>query len=296
MRSIFTIGLLLAASLVANVPAFANESIRLCTGAADGNYFAAGKAIERMAGKAISIEVVETEGTIDNLDRVLNVDVASTDACDAMIGQPDGPVFLARKTPGASKALRQVGELHREFLHVLCSKASGVDDLSDLGGSTKFSIAIGQEGSGAWLVWQNIISEDDSYAKVPVSNEGGIIALSAVASDITSCMLVPAGLGNGTVTTADGSYSASVSLVPANDKDFNDAVDIRGKPLYEYVSIPGKTYKKLQSGMFGSSVSTISWRSGVYVNTDRVRDSKTLSSFVQAVARATPGIVAEYGQ
>ena len=294
MRGIFAVFGMVAA-MVFSAPAMAN-TIRLCTGAEDGNYYAAGKAIERMSGKSLQIEVVPTQGTIDNLDRVLNVDTTSADACDAMIGQPDGPVYISRKTPGAAKTLRQVGELHREYLHVLCSMASGVDDLGDLSGTTKYNVAIGEEGSGAWLIWQNIIAEDESYANVPVSGEGGIVALSAVASDITTCMLVPAGLGNGTVATADDSYSTSVALVPANDKDFNDAVDIRGKPLYQYVDIPGKTYQKLQSGFFGSSVSTISWRAGVYVNTDRVKDSKVLSSFIQAVARATPAITAEFGQ
>lgn len=293
-KIVVMVGLAIAA-MISAAPASAN-TIRLCTGADDGNYYAAGKAIERMTGKSLSVEVVATEGTIDNLDRTLSVPVDSADACDAMIGQPDGPVFLSRKTPGAAKSLRQIGELHREYLHALCSKPSGVDDLGDLSGTKDYTVAIGEEGSGAWLIWQNIVAEDDSYAGVPVSNEGGIIALSAVASDITTCMLVPAGLGNGTVTSADQSYAASIALVPANDKDFNDALDIRGKPLYQYVDIPGKTYPNLQSGFFGSSVSTISWRAGVYVNTDRIKDSKALSAFIQAVARATPGITAEFGQ
>lgn len=296
MRTLFALLGLGILALFSSAPAMAEPMIRLCTGASDGNYYAAGRAISQMAGKSVVIQTVETEGTIDNLDRVLNVDAASTDACDAMIGQPDGPVYLARKTPGAAKALRQVGELHREYLHVLCSKASGVDDLGDLSGTNKYSLAIGQEGSGAWLIWQNILAEDESYSKVPLSSEGGIVALSAVASDITTCMLVPAGLGNGTVAEANNSYAGSILLAAANDKDFNDAKDIRGKALYEYVDIPGGTYKKLQTGFFGSSVSTISWRAGVYVNTDRIKDAKILAAFIQAVARATPAITAEFGQ
>src|SRR3546814_19352827 len=108
---------------------------------------------------------------------------AAAGACDAMIGQPDGPVYISRATPGASRSLRQVGELHREYLHVLCSQASGIDALGDLSGRTKHSVAIGAAGSGAWLLWQNFIAEDDSYGNIPVSTEGGIVALSAFASD-----------------------------------------------------------------------------------------------------------------
>ena len=296
MRKFVTLIGVSALMLFAAAPAMAEPTVRLCAGASDGNYFAAGREIARMSGKSLTIQVVETEGTIDNLDRTLNVEASSSQACDALIGQPDGPVYIARRSPGAAKALRQVGELHREYLHVLCSKVSGVDDLGDLSGNSKYSLAVGKEGSGAWLIWQNILAEDDSYSKVPISTEGGIVALSAVASDITSCMLVPAGLGSGVMATANTSYPASLSLVPANDKDFNDAQDIRGKPLYQYVDIPGGTYKKLQSGFFGSGVATISWRAGVYVHSDRLKDPKVLSAFIQAVARATPSITAEFGQ
>ncbi len=272
------------------------DAIRLCTGSETANYYAAGEAIKRMAGNALPVTVVETEGTIDNLNRVLDLDASDPQACDAMIGQPDGPVYIARSSAGKVKRLRQVGSLHREYLHVLCSKASGVDDLGDIAGG-KYSLAIGEPGSGAWLIWQNIIVEDESYASVPVTNEGGILALSAVASDSTTCMLVPAGLGNGTVMEADTSFGDSVVLADANDRDFDDALDIAGKPLYAYVSIPSGTYpRSLQTGFFGSKVSTISWLAGVYVNTERFPDQKKLSAFIQAVSRASVGIKAEFGK
>ncbi|TJW14589.1 MAG: hypothetical protein E5W82_10345 [Mesorhizobium sp.] len=277
-------------------PAAAMADIRLCTGSSSGVYFAAGQEIVKMAGKNMPVTVVETEGTIDNLQRVLDTPADSPEACDAMIGQPDGPVYIGRQSPAKIKKLRQVGGLHREYLQVLCSTASGVDDLGDIADG-KRSLAIGEPGSGAWLIWQNIVAEDDSYAKVPVTNEGGIIALSAVSSDVTTCMLRAAGLHDGTVMEADATFGDSVVLAEANDKDFNDATDIGGKPLYAYVDIPSGTYpKSLQTGIFGSSVSTISWLAGVYVNTDRFTDQKQLAAFIQAVARASLGVKAEYGQ
>lgn len=288
--------LLIAVALATLLPAAAMADIRLCTGSSSGVYFAAGQEIVKMAGKNMPVTVIETEGTIDNMQRLLDMPADSPEACDAMIGQPDGPVYIGRQSPAKIKKLRQVGGLHREYLHVLCSTASGVDDLGDIADG-KHSLAIGEPGSGAWLIWQNIVAEDESYAKVPITNEGGIIALSAVASDVTTCMLVPAGLKNGTVMEADNTFGDSVVLAEANDKDFNDATDIAGKPLYGYVDIPSGTYPtSLQTGMFGSKVSTISWLAGVYVNTDRFTDQKQLAAFIQAVARASIGIKVEYGQ
>jgi len=292
---IFAASAALVAAAAFAPTANAADAIRLCTGSSTGNYFAAGEAIQRMAGKQLPIVVVETEGTVDNMRRLLELPADDPEACDAMIGQPDGPVFEVRKSPANIKKLRQVGSLHREYLHVLCSKGSGVDDLGDIADGG-YSIAIGEPGSGAWLIWQNIITEDDSYADVPVTNDGGSIALAAVASDTTTCMLVPAGLKNGIVNEADAYYGDAVVLAEANDKDFNDATDIAGKPLYEYSDIPSRTYgTSLQTGLLGSSVSTISWLAGVYANSDRLSDKRQLSGFIQAVGRASTGIKAEFG-
>lgn len=111
--------------------------IRLCTGAESGVYFAAGDAVAKMAGKTLNVINVASEGTIDNLERVLDLDPSDPQACDAMIGQPDGPVYIGRSSPAKVKKLRQVASLHREYLHVLCGKKAGVDDLSDLPGDGK---------------------------------------------------------------------------------------------------------------------------------------------------------------
>lgn len=282
------------AVIAAGTAAQANQ-IRLCTGAESGNYYAAGDAVAKVAGKTLKVINVATEGTIDNIERVLDLDPADPEACDAMIGQPDGPVYVGRSSPAKVKKLRQIASLHREYLHVLCGKKSGVDDLSDLPDDpAKYSIAIGEAGSGAWLIWQNIVAEDDSYGKVPVRNEGGVLALSAVASGETTCMLVPAGLRNGTVNEADQVYGDTVILAGADDRDFDNAKDIKGDTLYEFRDIPKGTYpSSLQTGWF-SSRKTISWNAAIFVNTDRI-DPKVLPAFIQATARAAAAVKAEYG-
>ena len=264
MKRAFTLAL--ASSAIALAMAggtYAAEPIRLCTGADSGNYFAAGDQIKKMAGAQVPVTVIETEGTIDNLERMLNLPADDPNACDAMIGQPDGPVYLSRTSPANVKKVKQVGSLHREYLHVLCNKESGVDDLGDLENDPdKYRIAIGQAGSGAWLIWQNLISEDEDYGAVPVSNEGGILALASVSSGDATCMLVPAGLKNGTVMDADNNFGDTIALVGANDKDFDDATDIKGRPLYEYAKIPGSVYPK--SFDYWLDVKTITWLAGVW--------------------------------
>lgn len=295
MNRILTLGLMAAALACIATPSLAADPIRLCTGGSTGNYFAAGEMIQRMAGNTLAVQVVETEGTIDNMERMLTIAADDPKACDAMIGQPDGPVYLSRTSAAKAKRIRQVASLHREYLHVLCNKESGVDDLGDLESDPdKYRIAIGDAGSGAWLVWQNLTAEDDDYAAVPVSNEGGILALSSVSSGDATCMLVPAGLKNGTVNEADNTFGDTVALVGANDRDFDDAVDIKGKPLYQYAKIPGSTYPT--SFNYWSDVQTITWLAGVYVNIDRFKDQKRLASFTTIVNRAAGSIKAEFGK
>lgn len=290
-RILLTVGAFVAVSGTA----YAADTVRLCTGSESGNYYAAGDIIRNMAGSSVNVQVVETEGTIDNLERMLDRASDEDGACDAMIGQPDGPVYLSRTSPAKVKRIRQIASLHREYLHVLCNKESGVSDLGDLENDpAKYRIAIGDAGSGGWLVWQNLIAEDSDYGEIPVSNEGGILALSSVSAGETTCMLVPAGLKNGTVNEADANFGDTVNLVGANDVDFNDALDIKGKPLYEYAKIPGGTYPN--SFNYWTKVSTITWNAGVYVNTDKFKNSKTLTAFVQAVARSANTIKAEFGK
>lgn len=274
--------------------------VRLCTGGENGPYHQAGQMIQDMASGngALSVEVVfDTGGTWSNIDRTVRTDPSDPMSCHAMLGQPDGQAYLKRTDAAAAKSLRKVQELHMEYLHVLCSLQSGVDELEDLEDDPKaYSIALGDQGSGAWLVWQNIIAEDEDYAAVPVKAESGALALSGVATDETTCMLVPAGLGNKTVRDADTQYNGQIVLAEAQDKDFNDAEDADGRPLYEWVMIPGDTYEiSLQAG-WGGAVGTIGWKTGVYVNTEAFAGKdKALNGFIEATSRARSAIIAEFG-
>lgn len=284
---------LLAVSVSA-LPAAA-EKLRLCTGAANGVYFAAGKDIKAMAGNTLDIELVATEGTIDNMRRTLDLPAASPESCDAFIGQPDGPAYRAATNRASLADLRPVTTLHREYLHGLCNKASGVRDIGDLENDpAKYVIAIGPAGSGAWLVWQNLTREDEDYKAVGVSPEDGVMALTSVSiGESATCMLVPAGLGNGTVGEADQTFGDTIILVGANDRDFDDAQDASGKPLYEYAKIPSSAYP--HSFNYWSAVKTISWLATVYLNKEKL-SLEAQKSFATAATRAAPGIRARFGK
>lgn len=291
------------ASLYWSVGAHAAPTgITICTGGDGGPYNQIGLEIARNLGNSIAVNVVaDTGGTWGNIERSTSLgnksptdaDYQSGAACNAFIGQPDGLSALKRRNPAAAAELVKVGTLHTEYLHALCNKASGYDDIGQLGGHTDVKLAVGENGSGAYLVWDNFVYEDSSYKDVPTVPLSGMDAVAAVANGDATCMLVPAGVPNKTVMDADELFGDQLVLAGVNDKDFNDATDVDGKPLYEYSKIPSGSYPKNLQGWW-SSKSTISWKAGFWVNTQRI-DPKLKSKLITAVARTRPWAQATFG-
>lgn len=276
--SVATIGLLAFAT-----PSLSSEPIRLCTGSEDGVYYEIGTILKRWS-KNQPIEVIPTEGSVDNIERVIKGE------CDAFIAQPDALNYAAITTPRIKKLFRSVGSLHREYLHVVCGRDSGIDDLSDLEGTEK-KLNLGPPNSGAWVTWQNLVKEDSGYETIKTESDPHDLALSSVSAGDIDCMLVASGLRSGPMLSADENYGDSLVLVGANDKDFNDAVSVDGKPLYTYSKI--SEYPNINNGW--SSPSTISWNAQVYANTDTL-DSKRLSQFAQTIAKTRGEIVGRWGK
>lgn len=296
-----------AAALAASigVAEAAPTRINLCTGAAGQPYAEAGQMIARMAKGSPNLDlhvIADTGGTWSNIEMsVLNnptaEDYANGKACHAFIGQPDGLAYLSRTNRGAVGVVRQIASLHREYAHILCSRDSKVTKLQQLRDNpSKYSIALGSRGSGGWLLWQNFVDTDKKLGEVATKSESGNIALSAVATDSTTCTIVPAGLGGVVMLQANEMFADKLSLTAATAGSFTKAKGFDGKDLYVEAQIPGGTYKRIQSGWFSSAVDTVAWDAGLYVNTDRIPDEKVLSELIMTTMRARPGIVAQFSK
>lgn len=304
MKYAIMIGAATAALMATATPSLADRMVvNLCTGGEGRPYNVTGEYIKSFLrdSKNVDLRVVTTKGTWDNIQRTVDspanpATVASGEACHAFLGQPDGAVLLKRKNPAAASKLRIIGQGPREFLHILCNKESGVDDLTDLEGDNTRSVALGATGSGAWLIWQNFVSEDSSYAEVQTTTEEGAVALASVASGDTTCVLVPAALGNATVVQADADFGDSLVLAGATDWDFNDAKNIDGKPLYVWQKIPSGTYPENLQGWF-SAKETVAWKANFYVNTEYFNgNQKALEDMIVAIAKARPTIKKTFGE
>ena len=148
---------------------------------------------------------------------------------------------------------------------MVCSRASGVEDVGDLIGRT---LLIGEAGSGTEVTWADFVGMDDNYAEVNTRNVGGLKALNEVATGEADCMLYVASLNTGIMQRAN-ELGDQLVMVPVNDWDFNDRkygggklfkghLDQSGEPVYVFRDLPSGQYGNLQDGLFSSAVETLS--------------------------------------
>jgi len=156
------------------------RTVRIATGSKDGAYYAFGQKYARLlAQDGITLEVVPTAGSVENLDLLKKGTVSLALIQGGIATNADG------------EKLESLGSLFLEPVWVFYRKQSTVKRLSDLKGKR---IAVGVAGSGTYLFGMRFLSADgvtDANATlvresltetVPALIEGKIDALFFVAS------------------------------------------------------------------------------------------------------------------
>ena len=131
----------------------ADDAIGIVTGPKTGTYYAFGKDIAQIAGKAgIAVDVKASEGSIDNIKRINSSENAAIG-----IVQSDVLGFLSRsKSPASIRMatnLRMIFPFYDEEVHVLAR--GDIKTFADLQGKR---VAIGEEGSGNMLTAINLFA------------------------------------------------------------------------------------------------------------------------------------------
>lgn len=286
MKKLFL--LIAAATLGLSVAttAQAGEKFRLCTGNAKLNYYAAGQHLKRHAK---DVEVIETKGSLDNLDKV------TAGECDGAFVQNDALLVYAQRNAKAISALQRAGVLYQEQANLICNrKAYTSSRMVDL--NSNFTVAVGPEGSGANTTWQAFVAADKArYGKVRTSDLTGTLALSAVndGSEV-QCALIITALNAPFLKNEAPKYASGIVMVATDDRDMTkNAKDARGNPVYTYGEIPAGTYKGIQpSGMFGSkAVDTIQLDAVFVANRDWINAHQgDFEKVVDGFANAKPDI------
>lgn len=267
----FTTTILTTASLalasIAAVPAFAgpndpltfdveNPEVTFCGGSAKGNYYnVVGGTLQRMLQDSYRMGRATTAGTPEILNRV------AQNQCNMGVVQADG---LVTANFGAYEVF---SSMYQEYVHLICSKQSGIEGVRDLHSNQDVVIGFSSMNSGGAGTWNAMGTLDDGY-----SRENGprieFVRTARVPSKLRAggsnggidCFMHVTGLGDSGIAELGRLVGDDAELVPFNDHDFDDARLENGDRLYNWADIPEGTYDSLgnESGWGDHSVSTIS--------------------------------------
>jgi len=268
--------------LIPTVCLAGNVGLKLCTGSAKGNYYAAGQEVARQVARDdIAVELVETGGSMDNMQKMADGD------CDAGFAQVDAYLRYQAVNQGSRLEVEWPRQLYDEYVHLVCRRDTGVESIKDLAGRSKsFSLMVGAPGSGSAITWDSFTRLSPDYLDVETHEADGNEALQSINEAKASCLMFVSGLRSKYASQVNNS-GASLRLVSVDDRDFKKAKHI-GKPIYDFQDIPKETYRKLQSPS-GDSIETLTVRAAMIISSAWAREHAVpFEALTEGIKRATP--------
>jgi TRAP transporter TAXI family solute receptor len=275
---------------LAQKPAAALPIVTLCTGVRGGNYDFSGIQIAQQAKGALTVVIVNTQGSQENLARL------DKGECEAAVVQSDAYGVYIKQNAHSALNLEKGRILYQEYLHFICNPEAGLTKITQL--TKKHTILIGPLGGGTSTSWQSFrIADPKRYDSIPTLPLGGLRAINIVQEGSeASCMLFVTGLKSGQINEANQvalSNKGRLALIAADDSDLPKIKDPKGKPVYTKATIPSGTYPGgLQPALImGSSVDTIAVDAVFVTNTRFIDENEqSYNSLLQAVNNAVPAI------
>jgi TRAP-type uncharacterized transport system substrate-binding protein len=266
----------------------APATFKLCTGNSQLNYFKAGH-ILKSKSSGTQIEVIETKGSLDNLDKV------TAGECDGAFVQSDALLVYSNRNAKAISSLERAGILYQEQAHMLCNRKLDISRMVSLNETN--TVAIGPDGSGANTTWAAFVLADKKrYGKVNTDTRSGVRALSAVADGTqVQCALVITALNSAFMKGDAQQQGDRIVLVGTDDRDMTTvAKDARGQYVYSYGEIPSGTYPRIQpsGAVYGTkAIGTIQLDAVFVANTNWIEaHDREYDALLRAFANAKPEI------
>lgn len=289
MRRFLVLPLVLAFAGVSHAWA-ESAHVRFCTGPDGGNYDFSGIQVKRQAAGLVPIDLVQTKGSLDNLDRIAG------GTCDAAIVQSDAYGVYMRQHSGAILNVERGRVLYPEYVHLVCNKAAGLSKITGL--KKGMTVLVGPNGGGSSVTWDSFrMADPKRYGDVATLPIGGKRGLGLVdeGTDAT-CMLYVAGLASQSMNEADdfAEKSGHLDLVATNDSDVEKMKDAKGQYVYEDLSIPSGTYPRAfqTRSLMGSSIGAIAPHAIVVSNVSFIEANDAVyDKFLSAVNKAEPAIL-----
>lgn len=227
----------------------ARPIFRLCTGNDQKTYYKAGQEVRKVGMTPainVDIQVVPTDGSINNLEKLLNGE------CDGVFAQSDATLVLSSSKPQIISAVERAGNLYNEEVILACNRKANISSMGDLKPDTTIAVS-----GGSRVTFDAFKSKVKNFKGQPV-DLAGERAIGAVSDGSeVQCLFDVSARGSAFIKTNLSSVGDQVVLVSTYDKSVgNDIKDTRGRAIYESSELPGGTYPRLQpKGWTGSSKS-----------------------------------------
>ncbi len=222
----------------------ARPLLRVCTGRPGNNYHRVGLALaERLAPK-VRVEVVETEGSWENLEAI----DAEHRRCDAIIAQDDAYALYEFEHPESRLTMERTAVLYAEYVHVLCNTKVTARSVSELDPG-RHQILVNRYGSGTYITWKLFQRLDPAYQRVrsaEVDMDEGLLKIAD--GTRAHCMIYVSGKGGKTLRTADERFGDRLRLIGVEDGHLHREVGRDKRVVYRRARLEADTYPHLQTG------------------------------------------------
>lgn len=231
----------IASILFASAALPQSVDFRLCGGAENGNYDRSAHIMKaNAAARKVNVVIVNTLGSVDNLDKM------QAGECDGAFVQSDAFITYGEKYASLISTVKRVGPIYDEYVHLLCHKDSGIEDITDLTAAN--IVSVGPIGTGSRVTWDsfNLASQSGwftskKYIDVRTTDDNGFPALMDANNEKNRCVLAVSGLSSPFIKT-DAPKAGNLVLVGSFDKDMLGVKDASGESVYFEGEIPDNAY------------------------------------------------------
>ena len=228
--------------------ALRSPTIKLCTAQPDGSYYRAGhQMMIRASMYQLEIEIVTTNGSLDNVRQL------EQRTCNAALLQEDTLPYFSNLREQANLRLLKLGSIYDEYAHLICNRASGIKQFSDLQAGDR--VLIGHPRSGSEMTWNHLNKRfPEKFSGIITETVGGTEALERVANyrpatTTAKCLFKVTSADSPLLLAIDNdkAWDERLRLSSLNLKNITEVHDKAGDRVYQRTHIPRSAYRYLDS-------------------------------------------------
>lgn len=259
----------------------ARPLLRICTGSKGNTYHRAGTMLAEGLKGTVDVEVVETKGSWENLERI----DAEPRRCDAVLAQDDAYALYQFEKPDSRLAMDRMAALYPEHVHLLCNENVDVDSVAELEPG-KHRVLYNEYGSGTYITWSLFGKLNRKYAKLKSSEVTFAEGLLKVADGVQAqCIVFVSGLGGKTLREAHDRLGKQLKLVAVRDKRLHRKVGREKRQVYAASTIPEGTYPNLA----GDDVKTVAVQAMFFASPEwKARHPEAARALAKALYELVP--------